>query len=100
MLTYELWSLNFENMDDLVINILSDFSGVSVEKIHDNSYLLDDLNLESLRFIDLLIEIEKVSKKKVDFTQIAFQLFEINDLTYSQIKVQNLKNVLKPYLLF
>ena len=84
-------------MNELLLRILSDFSGVKFDQINDESKLLEDLNIESIAFVDLVIEIERTANIKIDFSNFAINLFELNDLTYSQIKVKNIKECLTPY---
>jgi acyl carrier protein len=78
--------------------MLSNISGMNEAEITDDLSLLDDLNIESISFVDLLIEIERETGKKIDFSELAMSLFELNDLTYSQIKIKDLDKALIPYL--
>lgn len=78
--------------------MLSNISGMNEAEITDDLSLLDDLNIESISFVDLLIEIERETGKKIDYSELAMSLFELNDLTYSQIKIKDLDKALIPYL--
>jgi acyl carrier protein len=78
--------------------MLSNISGINEAEITEDLSLLDDLNIESISFVDLLIEIERETGKKIDFSELAMSLFELNDLTYSQIKIKDLDKALIPYL--
>ncbi len=85
-------------MRKILKKMLSNISGVNEAEITEDLSLLDDLNIESISFVDLLIEIERETGKKIDFSELAMHLFELNDLTYSQIKIKDLNNSLVPYL--
>lgn len=58
--------------------------------LDDNIKLITDLNIESIQFIDIIFEIEKIIKVELDMNLLAMHLAKTSKLHLSQVKVVDL----------
>lgn len=85
-------------MSNKLKSCLANYTTVKEDDILDDSLLLNDLNLDSISFVEFVVYFEERANAKVDFSKLAFKLFEVGNKTYSQLNYRDLKSALDSQL--
>lgn len=90
-----------EKVKTKVNSIISDVLSVPVEKLNEDTHLIDDIGAESVDFVDIIFEIEQGFNIKINDPENMFPTFLIKgqnpfSLTAEQ-KESNLKRILENY---
>lgn len=73
---------------------LASYTLIQEVNISDESLLLNDLNLDSISFVEFVVYFEERANLKIDFSKLAFNLFEVRNKVYSQLSYLDLKSAL------